>query len=546
LIAVGAAFVLFATLAFVTVTLSPRPPKPAVPVQQTGATAVPPHRVSAAADIGRVINGRFVSNASSGKTGRKPGPVSARNASSYARVPGAVPAAAKPKPLRLPIRGKGDAETSTVLAAATPAKVTGYNQKTSRQLAPGRPDQVVYSNADGTKTAFQYKSPVNFRQPDGKWASISTSLVPAGPAAPATSRASAAAAPDAWFETPVAASPSASGSPSPAPTPSLVPSTSRAGAPASTSAPAASPTPSGAPQGTDSPSWAGAWSEKSEAYPESFAASSGASSLVTVPVDGSHSVSFGISGAAAVTGAASGSTVRYADVRPDSSVSFSAGTGLVKENIVLSSPSAPATWVFPLELKGLRAQMGTGGIVEFTDSAGKILAYVPHGFMSDSNIDPHSGNGATSYGVTYSLATVGGRQAIKMTMDTAWLASGARVYPVTVDPSVMDEYASSSYYTFNGNVNTGNELEVGTYDSGADKAKSYLKFSNVGSDLTNDTVLGVRLNRFNTWSYSCSARSVGVYPVTSSSGSTGGEVGSKSFASGWVPLGSTSSPCPSR
>jgi hypothetical protein len=160
--------------------------------------------------------------------------------------------------------------------------------------------------------------------------------------------------------------------------------------------------------------------------------------------DTSSAVSFGISGTGAVAGVASGSTVSYPGVRPDAAVSFTAGTGLVKESIVLSSPSAPDTWVFPLDLKGLRAEMGPGGVVEFADSAGGVLAYVPRGFMTDSDISPRSGDGATSYGVTYSLVTVAGRQAIRMTLDAAWLDSKARVYPVTVDPSVQDEGADSA------------------------------------------------------------------------------------------------------
>jgi hypothetical protein len=36
--------------------------------------------------------------------------------------------------------------------------------------------------------------------------------------------------------------------------------------------------------------------------------------------------------------------------------------------------------------------------------------------------------------------------------------------------------------------------------SGSDTAESYLPFTGVSSALTNDTVLGVRLNLLNTWS----------------------------------------------
>jgi RHS repeat-associated protein len=289
----------------------------------------------------------------------------------------------------------------------------------------------------------------------------------------------------------------------------------------------------------------------------SFAGDAAAADLVSVPVGGSYLVAFGISGAAPVTGVASGSTVTYNSARPDSSVAFAAGTGMVKESIVLASPSAPTTWVFPLSLKGLHAEMGPGGIVEFADSAGTVLAYVPRGFMTDSDIDPHSGDGVTSYGVTYSLVTVGGSQALTMTLDKTWLDSKSRAYPVTVDPSVSAVNANGSTYVQypdNNDFSSDTELHVGTYDGGSDYAKSFIAFGNVASQLKNDTVVGAWLGVFNTWSYSCSPRPVYVYPVTSSwsvSGdkswpgpSTGSAIGRASFATGWVPLGSTSSPCP--
>ena len=506
LVAASCSFLVLVALVFVAVTQS-GPPRSAVPVQQTGTAAGRPHRVSASADLGRGVDGHLVS----GSSQRLSGPVAADN---LARVPGAVRAAVRPKPLKLPAQGKSAREVVSALKAPAAVHKTGFNSKTSRELPPTRADQVVYSNADGTKTAFDYENPVNYRLPDGKWAAISTSLVPS----PFISASSGAG-----IQTPVTASPSPSALTSP--------SAASAGAPAD------------------------GWTEKSESEPESFAASADAPALVTVPLDGSHSVSFGLSGAAAVPGAASGSTVSYADVQPGSSVSFTAGTGLVKEAIVLSSPLAPDTWMFPLDLKGLRAEMGPGGIVEFADAAGKVLAYVPRGFMTDSDINPHSGDGATSFGVAYSLVTVDGRQAIKMALDAAWLGSKSRVYPVTVDPSVMDENANPTTYLLSPNtpdIDDESEIDAGTYDGGGNIAESYLNFSDVVSGLSNDTVLGARLGLFNTWSWSCSPREVYVYPVTSSwtagsmtsAPSTGSAVGRSSFATGWVPEGSSSSPCP--
>lgn len=472
---------------------------PAAPTQRVWASAAgQSHRAPASSTLGRVVNGRVVSASS-----HLPGPV---EKPSSARLANAVPAAAKPKKLHFPVKGKSR-ETLRSDAAPAAGKVTGYNEKTSKRLPLANADQVVYANADGTKTAFDFQGPVNYRLPDGRWTSISPSLVPVNGAS-----ATALISP----------------TPSPSATVSPSPSTSNGG-----------------------------WTEKAEAEPVTFASVASAADLVSLPIDASHSVAFGIDGAQTVTGTAQGNQVSYDGAVQESDVRFTAGTGMVKESIVLDSRQAPRTWIFPLDLTGLTAKMGPGGIVEFVASSGKVLGYVPAGFMTDSKIDPHSGDGATSFGVKYSLITAGGRQAIKMTLDGAWLDSSSRVYPVTVDPSVSSVNSNGTTYVespYTNDYSGDTELHVGTWDGGGNVAKSFLKFDNVSSSLKNDTVLGVRLGVFNTWSYSCNPRTVYVYPVTSSwsltgnktypGPSTGSAVGSKTFATGWVPLGSTTSPCP--
>lgn len=165
---------------------------------------------------------------------------------------------------------------------------------------------------------------------------------------------------------------------------------------------------------------------------------------MSLPAGSSQAVGFGIAGAAHAAGAASGDAVTYTGVRPDSDVRYVAGAGLVTEQVVLGSRDAPTTWVFPLSLTGLRAAQARGGPIEFVNAAGKPLAQVEPGYMTDSDINPHSDEGAYSSGVTYTLVTTGNGPAIQMTLDTSWLDSAARVFPVTVDPSVSDVNANGT------------------------------------------------------------------------------------------------------
>jgi RHS repeat-associated protein len=512
------------------------PTHPGPPVQQAGTAAGRPHRVPASATIAGLVGDKVVradlADSSAARAAR--GGVALRAAP---RPKDAVPPAAKPPRLKLGVRTAGHDRLRTLRSPAAPP-VHGFNARTSRPVTAGTSaSQVEYQNADGTRTASFYQSPVNYRRPDGSWARIDTNLEPQG----------------------------GSSSPAPTPTPSpTLPSASPSPliSPAIASTSVATPTPGVTPTPTPSTSAAQApqgWRETSAAEPETFAPYASASPVIVLPLGSQGSVGMSVMNAAHVAGSATGSTVTYAGVRPDADLRVLAGTGNVDEQVILDSASAPDTWVFPLRLDGLRAVTGPGGIIEFTDTAGKVVAYMPHGLMADSNIDPRSGNGATSTGVSYALTTAGGQPAIQMTLDTTWLDSPARVFPVTVDPSVDSLNSGGTTYVLSPNdadYSGDTEIDAGTYDGGSNVARSFMAFGNVASSLTNDTVLGAVLGVFNSWSYSCSPRSVDVYPVTSSWSVTGAKsypgpsigasVGSKSFASGWVPEGSTTSPCPAR
>jgi RHS repeat-associated protein len=518
---VAAALILVAT-----VVTKPAPPGP--PAQRSGTAAGRPHRVPASATIATLANDRVVHAA--GRLAHRPGGRSAQLPAGK-RPKGAVPPAPKPPPVRLGKRPAGGHDRLRKLRPPAAPHVAGFSAHTSRVLDGGTSaDRVVYRNADGTRTAMFYQTPVNYRRPDGSWARINTSLVPV-----ADRRTTA---------------PSPSASP-------LLPSASPSLISPSASPGTFTPVPSASPA-TSSTAAAKGWRERAAADPETFAPDANASPLMVLSLDGQDSVGLAVRGTAAVAGTAHGDTVTYPGARPDADLRLVAGAGMVDAQLILHSAGAPDSWTFPLRLHGLKAVPGPGGIIEFVNAPGKPVAFVAHATMTDSKINPHSGDGATSAKVSYTLTTADGLPAIRMTLDKAWLNAPSRVFPVTVDPSVGSYNSNGTTYaqTNDGGDHSGEtEIHVGTYDGGSDVARSFLKFDSVSSSLANDTVLGVRLGVFNSWSYSCSPRTVNVYPVTSSwtpSGvtsypgpSTGRSIGSKSFATGWVPLGSTVSPCPS-
>jgi hypothetical protein len=222
----------------------------------------------------------------------------------------------------------------------------------------------------------------------------------------------------------------------------------------------------------------------------------------------------------------SGNEASYAGVLPDTDLNLFTVAGGVKEQIVLHSAAAANSWTFPLNLTGLTASQNSDGAIVFTDAAGVVQASVPAGFMQDSNIDPVSGERPTSNAVTYQLVTANGAPALQVSVDAAWLRDPARVFPVTVDPTVYSGAYGSTSSTYVETVdNTGNNasqgfLKIGTYDGGTHKANTFIGFSGfetVGS-LTYGhwKILSADLMLYDAWAGSCTATPLYVSPVTAS------------------------------
>ncbi|QKV74196.1 LamG-like jellyroll fold domain-containing protein [Amycolatopsis sp. Hca4] len=289
----------------------------------------------------------------------------------------------------------------------------------------------------------------------------------------------------------------------------------------------------------------GAWHEKANSSGVTFAVTADAPELVSVPLTGGASIGFSLQGAAAVAGQPAGSAITYPSVRPHADLKYQATAAGAKETLVLHDASAPTSWSFPLHLTGVTATLGADGrSVEFSDTTGRVVDTITNGFMEDAKVDPRSGDGAMSIGVTYALDTVGGQQVLRVNLDPAWLQDPARAFPVSVDPSVSNLNTASSTYVmspYKNNYSSDAELKIGTFNGGDNVANSYLNF-NVGAALGNNYIEAVTLDLDEIWSYSCSPRPVYVAPITSGWSvssinqypglSYGGVIGSNSFAGG--------------
>jgi hypothetical protein len=268
-----------------------------------------------------------------------------------------------------------------------------------------------------------------------------------------------------------------------------------------------------------------------------------ASQLVDMSFAGAQRLRFGLTGALPVPAVADGTAVHYSGILPGVDARFDLRSGGVKETLVLSSADAPTSFDFPLDLSGLTAQQADDGSISLVGSDGTRVATMPAGSMSDSFVDPRSGDPAQSDGVRYQLQTGNdGSPVLHVSLDSAWLHDPARVFPVQVDPSVYNvaysDSADDSYVQSTGGYSdTDTILKSGTFD-GNDKSRSFMHFQGVntfdGRDINSAT-----LNVWENWSYSCTTRGVRVYPISANwvgtTAMTWPGVGVRAYSSTYVP-----------
>ncbi|MFJ7279396.1 LamG-like jellyroll fold domain-containing protein, partial [Kitasatospora sp. NPDC098663] len=301
---------------------------------------------------------------------------------------------------------------------------------------------------------------------------------------------------------------------------------------------------------------AGRWAEQANSQQASFAVKSDDPSLVSWSLDAEHVVSYGLADVAPVRGVVQGDTLTYPLARPASDVVYNGLAQGIKESLLLHDATAQTSWVFPLHVTGLTPGIGPTGEVQFKDASGVVRLTIPRGFMMDSKVDPASGDGVVSDGVSYRLIDQNGVPALQMDLDAAWLHDPKRVFPVTVDPSTVSIGVGQSTFVRSdqkANFSTDPLLRIGTSDGGASKVNSYLYFPGVANALSNDYLHAVTLNLNNTHSYECSPHPVYVNQITSGwdaatinsypGVSIGQQLGAASFSAGdscggakWEPI----------
>lgn len=210
----------------------------------------------------------------------------------------------------------------------------------------------------------------------------------------------------------------------------------------------------------------------------------------------------------------SGDTATYTDVQPGVDLVLKAlPTGFSHVLVVRKRPVKPLKFALPTRTSGLNLSRDKAGHLRLATRTGKLVASAPAPQMWDAATDPRSGEPAhvAVIPTQVSTGTNGGQGSLELSPGQAFFDDSKVVYPVTVDPAATlaattDTWVQNPDYP-DSQVSSA-ELKAGTYDTGADVARSYLKFD--VSPYMGKHITDTDLQLYSFYSSTCSTSGAGI------------------------------------
>ena len=184
-----------------------------------------------------------------------------------------------------------------------------------------------------------------------------------------------------------------------------------------------------------------------------FAPSSDSGQLLQVSRAGAQ-VKISLVGARSSKLSRRGSVAEYQDVLTGVNLKYEVTPGSVKESVVLAAPPAKAvTYRWRISGSGFTVQQGESGSIDLVSTAsGAVAMTIPPAVMVDSSGQDGVREPAT-VNAPMTIARDGSGWILSVTPDLVWLRDPARVYPVSVDPTVQSTGHANVYaYKSDGTV----------------------------------------------------------------------------------------------
>ncbi|KOO40323.1 DNRLRE domain-containing protein [Priestia koreensis] len=201
----------------------------------------------------------------------------------------------------------------------------------------------------------------------------------------------------------------------------------------------------------------------------------------------------------------------------------------VKENILLDKkPDVKPVYTYKVNLENLTYKKGEDGLIYLMDaSTNKAKFYIDRPFMHDSYVPdgfkaqpgitsiPEE---AMSYDVEMNPRQEGSTLYIDIVPNYEWLQDSTRVYPVTVDPTIVNIQDGSKVEDTNlrsglPTTTGGNDLDLGTGLYNTNIIRSLLKFD-LSSIPNSTTILSAQLNTWMSVASNDTPISIGLYQAT--------------------------------
>ncbi|WP_203996677.1 DNRLRE domain-containing protein [Virgisporangium aurantiacum] len=202
-----------------------------------------------------------------------------------------------------------------------------------------------------------------------------------------------------------------------------------------------------------------------------------------------------------------GPKATYAEVLPGVDLVVTA-TRTGYEQFLVVKNRAAATQVtnvrLPWKTEGVTTKADGAGGLSLRSAAGAEVSAVPAPIMWDATVDAASGENVRRAPVGMAVD----KQGLVLTPDQTFLADEKTTYPVTIDPSQtigasFDAFVQTGYSS---DQSGATELKLGTYDGGANVARSFLTFGGL-TWLPNAQIQSATLSLYNQHSWSCDAAS---------------------------------------
>ncbi|WP_108671391.1 DNRLRE domain-containing protein [Peribacillus acanthi] len=197
--------------------------------------------------------------------------------------------------------------------------------------------------------------------------------------------------------------------------------------------------------------------------------------------------------AANVEGVVEGESITYPDVYSNIDIKYTVGSDRIKEDIIYTEKPEkgfPTVFTYKMDLEGMNIKqegetlylydLKTNKPVYYFETPYMYDSFVPKGYKATEGIFSIPEE-AISYDVKLTYEVINNQLYLYLSPNKQWLEDSKRVYPITIDPTMVK--IQSSTYVEDTNLRSGfptqtggNDLELGGGSSGGNIIRTLLRF----------------------------------------------------------------------